>query len=154
MKPRKRIRRILPYVLIALGVSLIGFAGASSLLFTQNFPAVPSGVITASCATLQAWNAPVPVTGGIVVFNCTGQYGAFVVNTPTNATPTFALPTNATDLYAYPSVLGTFPSTCSGFTGAIALISESPVDLSTKGSWSYCIDATGALQGFSIAWSQ
>lgn len=153
MRTPGRARRIVLFSIIGAGLTLIGIAAASSLLFVQTFPSVPSGSISPNCSDLQAWNQPIPVGGGFVVFNCTSYLGAFIVNAPTTATPSFTLPTNATDLYVFPSYLGTWPSSCSAFSGAIELTSGVSVSLETKGSWDYCIDASGSLQGFSISWS-
>lgn len=149
--------RILAFVMIGLGVSMIGLAAASSVLFTQTFPAVPSapvGSIVASCSSLQSWGGPVPSGGGSVLFNCTGHTGAFVVsNPPVDATPSFTLPTNATDLYVLPALPVGPGGACSTYQGAIALTSGSSATLATSGNWDYCVDATGSLTGFSISWS-
>ena len=88
-----------------------------------------------------------------MVFNCTGQFGAFMVHASVSATPAFTLPTNATDLYAFPAYEGNWPSTCAAFPGAVGLTSGTSVTFSTNGSWDYCVDATGSLPGFSVTWS-
>lgn len=155
----RRTVRVAAFSLVAAGVLLVSIAAASSVLFTQTFPSVPNappGSITASCSSLQAWDGPVPAGGGSVLFNCTGQVGAFTVaNAPATATPTFTLPTNATDLYvvpAYPSYSGP-DSACASDSSAIPLTNASSVTLSTGGNWDYCIDAAGSLTSFSISWS-
>jgi hypothetical protein len=157
MARTRRFPRFGLFAAIGIVATLVGVAAASSVLFTQTFPSVPGappGSVTSGCATLQAWNSPVPHGGAMVLFNCTYQLGAFVVaNAPVNVTPAFTLPTNATDLYVMPAVLTTFPSNCSGWAGAIPLASGTPVDLDTSGSWDYCVDATGGLAGFSVSWS-
>lgn len=149
--------RILAFVMIGAGISIIGLAAASSVLFTQTFPAVssaPPGSMAASCSSLQSWGGPVPSGGGSVLFNCTGRTGAFVVsNPPVRATPSFTLPTNATDLYVLPALPVGPGGVCSSYQGAIALTSGSPVTLATSGNWDYCVDATGSLTGFSVSWS-
>ncbi len=155
----RRTFRIAAFALVAAGVMLVSVAAASSVLFTQTFPSVPNappGSIAAGCSSLQAWDGPVPAGGGSILFNCTGQVGAFAVaNPPATATPTFLLPTNATDLYvvpAYPSYSGP-GSACDSDSSAIALINASSVTLNTGGSWDYCIDAAGSLTSFSVSWS-
>jgi hypothetical protein len=146
-----------PFALIGTGLLLIGLAAASGVLFTQTFPAVPNappGSVAASCANLQSWGGPIPAGGGSVLFNCTGYSGAFVVsNPPASATPSFTLPTNATDLYVLPAYPSGYGSGCAAGEGAIELSSGTPVVLKTSGSWDYCVDATGAIAGFSVTWS-
>jgi hypothetical protein len=129
----------------------------AELLFTQDFPSVtPASPVSpsASCSNLQVWGS-LPAGGGIVVFNCTGKLSAFVVYTPVTATPAFTLPANATDLYAFPQAdgVGSGTGSCSGVTGALGLISGSAINLAS-GGWEYCVDATGAIAGFTISWSQ
>ncbi len=155
-----RIPRGSLYVVIGAVAVVVGLAAASSLLFTQTFPSVPTapaGSLTASCSTLQDWTGPIPYGGGLALFNCTGEPGAFeVTNPPATVAPTFTLPTNASDLYvlpAYPEYSYGWPATCDGFYGAIELTNGTAVELDTGGSWDYCIDATGGLAGFSISWS-
>ena len=145
--------------LIVGGMTLIGLVAASSVLFSQNFPSVPTeppGSLTASCTNLQSIESWVPTGGGYVLFNCTSSAGAFLVSyAPATATPTFSLPANASDLYAlpaYPDSNGTATS-CAGFVGAIELSSGVAATFGTSGNWDYCVDAVGALQGFSVAWS-
>ena len=159
MSRASRAVRIAAYSLIAAGITLVGFAAASGVLFTQTFPSVPNappGSITSSCATLQAWDDQVPAGGGPILFNCTTSVGAFVVaNAPATATPTFTLPTNASDLYVLPGFLTSGgPGTgCSSFGGAIVITNSSQVTFGTSGPWDYCVDATGSLAAFSVTWS-
>ncbi len=159
MVPARRLVRIAAFALIGAGVVLVGVVAASSVLFSQTFPSVPSappGSLTASCSTLQAWNEQVPAEGGPILFNCTQEAGAFVVSdAPATATPTFALPANATDLYvvpAYPTYTG--PGTgCAAYTEALMLTSGTPATFDSSGNWDYCVDATGSLPGFSVSWA-
>jgi hypothetical protein len=159
MSTSRRSLRIGGFVAIGVGLLLVGLAAASSVLFTQNFPSVPTAPatsVTSSCSSLQAVGSYVPVGGGPILFNCTYELGAFVVDgAPATVVPTFTLPANATDLYvlpALPEYNGTMID-CAGFSGALEVTSGMSVALPTSGSWDYCVDATGALPAFTVSWS-
>jgi len=154
-KAGRGIPRLTIYALIGVGIALIGLAAASSVLFTQSFPSTSAGTVTADCSDLQEWGV-LPAGGGMAIFNCTTYAGAFEVNTPTTATPSFSLPTNATSAYIFPATPGTGSGTgsCDSLSGAVELISGSSVAFSAEGSWEYCVDATGSFPGFTVSWSQ